>query len=294
MSDLIDMLDLRKLFSKAGVRGAKTFESAYSRLYARNPHSLMVQEIEDRVEDFFNRLTLPDTVTVYDILLLSLREKDAIFTFNWDPFLWDACERNYGVVPLPPTFYLHGNVRVGFCQDCRGLIRKAKTCPACGKAQTKTRLLFPIEQKNYADDPFIKAHWEAIRIILPNAFLLTVFGYSAPKTDREAVAILKDSWRGLEHKGLVDRVEIVDVRDRDELYKLWREFPFYNHIDIRSSIYDTYLGKYPRRSCEALYCNGVDGKFCERISIGGSLEDYQRVARELAEFEGDFAASRRD
>jgi hypothetical protein len=32
-------------------------------------------------------LELPDHPTVYDHLLLSLRKKDAIFTFNWDPFL---------------------------------------------------------------------------------------------------------------------------------------------------------------------------------------------------------------
>lgn len=50
-------------------------------------------------------------MTVYDQLLVSLRPTDAVFTFNWDPFLFDAYKRNHLAVALPPIFFLHGNLR---------------------------------------------------------------------------------------------------------------------------------------------------------------------------------------
>jgi len=46
--------------------------------------------------------------------LLSLRKKDAVCTFNWDPFLYDAWIRNRHL-DLPEIFFLHGNVRCGHC-----------------------------------------------------------------------------------------------------------------------------------------------------------------------------------
>jgi hypothetical protein len=58
-------------------------------------------------------LQLPSTATHYDRILLSLRKKDAIFTFNWDPFLFDAYVRNMNMgISLPAIFFLHGNVRM--------------------------------------------------------------------------------------------------------------------------------------------------------------------------------------
>lgn len=49
--------------------------------------------------------------------LLALREKDTIFTFNWDPFLFDAYQRNRHAVSLPSIYFLHGNVRIGACEE---------------------------------------------------------------------------------------------------------------------------------------------------------------------------------
>jgi hypothetical protein len=46
---------------------------------------------------------------------LSLREKDVIATFNWDPLLFAACARNHTRTKLPYIIYLHGNVAIGYC-----------------------------------------------------------------------------------------------------------------------------------------------------------------------------------
>ena len=49
--------------------------------------------VEQRDAEYFSKLELPDHPTIYDYRLLSLRKKDVIATFNWDPFLWLACHR---------------------------------------------------------------------------------------------------------------------------------------------------------------------------------------------------------
>lgn len=46
-----------------------------------------VRLVNDRVAEYFKRLELPDEPNLYDILNLAMRDKDAILTFNWDPFL---------------------------------------------------------------------------------------------------------------------------------------------------------------------------------------------------------------
>ena len=37
--------------------------------------------------DYFSSLALPEHPSIYDYLVLGLRPKDVIATFNWDPFL---------------------------------------------------------------------------------------------------------------------------------------------------------------------------------------------------------------
>ena len=67
------------------------FEAIYSEI-ATDPARKNVREaIDSRVFHYFESLELPDEPTLYDHLVLSLRPKDVIATFNWDPFLWDAC-----------------------------------------------------------------------------------------------------------------------------------------------------------------------------------------------------------
>ena len=56
------------------------FEAAYSRLSERN--RVQARPIEDAIADYLRQLKLPAEANLYDALLLSLRRKDAIFTFN--------------------------------------------------------------------------------------------------------------------------------------------------------------------------------------------------------------------
>src|SRR5258706_649635 len=83
------------------------FELLYSNLYLEDPNSKSIKEIEKRVYNYFKSLKLPDEPTIYDYLVLSLRSRDLIATFNWDPFLYQAWTRNYDNGERPYIAFLH-------------------------------------------------------------------------------------------------------------------------------------------------------------------------------------------
>ena len=83
MADLVDTVGLRPLLAKAGVSAdADNFEAVYSDLATSGEHDEVIAEIESTVRHYFEQILIPDTITAYDYLLLSLRPKDLIATFN--------------------------------------------------------------------------------------------------------------------------------------------------------------------------------------------------------------------
>src|SRR3972149_9657731 len=117
MDELVNVVELGQPLEQAGINltQERNFEVIYSKLKQNPELAHIAQKIELRIDDYFSSLSLPDKATIYDRLLLSLRPADAIFTFNWDPFLFDAYQRNRTAVSLPGIFFLHGNVRIGAC-----------------------------------------------------------------------------------------------------------------------------------------------------------------------------------
>ena len=118
MENLIDVVGLADIID-ATVSGGETknFEEAYSRLHASPPDTRAVEKIEQRVADYFRSLTLPSTPTIYDYLLLALRPRDLVATFNWDPFLYQAFLRNRHVAGMPHLSFLHGSVSIGYSPE---------------------------------------------------------------------------------------------------------------------------------------------------------------------------------
>jgi hypothetical protein len=229
----------------------RNFEDIYDELYKANPGSNALRVLETRIREFFNRLTLPDGPTAYDYLLLSLRDKDLIASFNWDPFLLQAYQRHTPLRRLPHIVFLHGNVAVGVCDTCRVKGYVGTSCGVCGTPLTPSRLLFPISNKDYTSDPFIAAEWQELKQFLRYAYILMIFGYSAPHTDAAAVEVLKETWEENETRALAE-VEVINVRDESEVFAAWSPFITRHHWIYCSDIRDSYLAWHPRRSCEAL------------------------------------------
>ena len=116
MNDLVEVVGLAPLFDRHGLAyPGENFETVYADLHGQPEHAALLAEVERVISSYFGSLALPDHATIYDYLVLSLRPKDVIATFNWDPFLWQACARNHRYAQLPNVLFLHGNVAVGYC-----------------------------------------------------------------------------------------------------------------------------------------------------------------------------------
>jgi hypothetical protein len=280
MNDLIPKLGLDEKLEEHGIDYKDAnFEAIYSKLHERLSHSELVKTINERVRKYFASLQLPDEPTLYDHLVLSLRPKDVIATFNWDPFLFDACERNCNRTELPYTIYLHGNVRVGYCLDDMVRGRVGRTCGECGHELTPSNLLYPVSEKNYSEASGISHEWESLRNRLESAYIMTIFGYSAPESDVEAVELMSDAW-GSPAEREFEEVEVIDLKSRDELRETWDDFIHTHHFRVYSSFYDSLAAIYPRRSCEALWSALMQVTPAEELNIPrevGFTELYSRI-----------------
>jgi len=253
MQDLIEVLSLREPIEDAGYNTiGLDFEAFYDDLSSSGKNDELRAAIESRVYNFFSALTLPDVPTIYDYLILSLREKDIIATFNWDPFLLQAYMRNEVVTKTrrPRITFLHGNVKVGVCYACEIAGVNGRRCSRCGTLLEPSKLLYPIRHKNYNDDLFIKTEWEVLRDKLKRAYFLTIFGYSAPTTDVEARSLMLDVWKANSSLELAE-VEVVDIRSSKNLEVTWRDFFFSHHYMTTKDIFSSYMFTHPRRSCDA-------------------------------------------
>lgn len=262
MVNLIETLGLNSILKQCGVDESHNanFEEVYASLCDDPKHTPALREIASRIEHYFSNLELPDAPTIYDYLVLSLRPKDIIATFNWDPFLFQACQRNHRVAAMPRLAFLHGNVAVGSCASHRTKGPKGSGCPSCGEPLAPSRLLYPISKKDYANDPFIAAEWGGLRTSLRNAFGVTFFGYGAPTSDVEAVNIMKEAWGQIEEREL-EQTEVIDIKPEADLLASWSPFIHTHHYDIRRDYWSSWIHLHPRRTCEAWAAQYLDARF---------------------------------
>lgn len=252
MNDLVSVLGLGPLLKAHSLdRYADDFELLYDTAVRDPGLTAVVSELDTRVRDYFGSLVLPAGPTAYDYLLLSLREKDVMVTFNWDPLLLQAYARHATIRRLPQVLFLHGSVGVGVCLACGVKGRAGTRCGRCHDLLTPSRLLYPVADKDYTADPFIAAEWTTLREILRHAYFVTIFGYRAPKSDAAAVRLLQTVWDENETRTLAE-IELIDVRDRDEVFVAWSPFITREHWIYCNDIRNSYLAWHPRRSCEAL------------------------------------------
>jgi hypothetical protein len=252
MADFGDIVPIAEILQRVGINYAgRNFEELYTELCTTAEFASVRVELEQLIFDYFVSLRLPPEPTLYDHLILSLRKKDVIATFNWDPFLIQAIRRNPLVQgQIPSILFLHGNVAAGHCQrDNVHGVRGAR-CSRCGSPFEDSKLLFPVASKTYDQDPAIADAWRMTKAALKAAFMVTIFGYSAPQSDVSAVQLLLDAWGGSQARPM-EQFEIIDVRTEDDLVAAWKRFIHTHHYEVHSTAYDSWLFKHPRRTGEA-------------------------------------------
>lgn len=254
MNGLIEKLHLQDILCGVHLNTtSENLEDIYSELYARPECKEATQELERRLYDYFASLELPDEPTIYDFLVLSLTKKDVIATFNWDPLLLQAYVRCCRLTSnLPHILCLHGNVAMGFCTEHEEFGMVDAKCPICGQLLPPTKLLYPIKKKDYVSDVYIKSCWEGVELAIEQSSTITIFGYSAPSSDADAVALLKKAWGSLDER-MHEEVSVIDIIDEDVMLEKWKDFIYSHHYKYENNFFDSYLGMFPRRSCEMIF-----------------------------------------
>ncbi|MEZ4720899.1 MAG: hypothetical protein R2813_03370 [Flavobacteriales bacterium] len=283
MADLVDVVGLNDLLLDLPIeiRSLKTdFEKLYSALVSSGFKEIQDQ-MEKRVYRYFEEMDLPAEPTLYDYLILSLRhKKDVIATFNWDPFLYKAYIRNAEFTKSPGVLFLHGCVSLGFDKSNgtsgpAGWISKQTL-----QRLEPTKLLYPVDKKDYSSDPFIDGQWKQLRIEVGRAERVTVFGYSAPSSDVEAIKLLQEAWGSADDRSM-EQFELIDVRDEDEVRKTWDTFIHTHHYDYCTTYFDSSLALHPRRTIESYHHWSQPMTVSEAFQEGNIVPDNFRSIEEL-------------
>lgn len=271
MNNLVDIVGLTDLLSKLRLNlDINNFENIYDQLYQNNDYRLVREELEKKVYNYFSSLQIIDDPTIYDHLLLSLRKKDVVATFNWDPFLIQSFCRNSKRFKLPRLLFLHGNVRVGCCETDKVVGIIGNCCRKCGNVFLPTKLLYPISEKNYHLNGFISSQWEELNWYLQNAFMITIFGYGAPQSDISAINLMKSAWGDINQREM-EQTEIIDIKSEDDLYNTWKPFIHTHHYKTHSSFYDSWISNHPRRTGEAYINQYYHAQFIDNNPIPKEL-----------------------
>lgn len=264
------------------------FEATFSWIRMKGSFQPQLSRIESLIESYFSELELPDHPTIYDYLVLGLRGKDVVATFNWDPFLIQAHRRNREVAELPDIRFLHGCVAFATCVDHDILGSPSEVCPKCNSVLKQGCLFFPDEDKDYTKDSSIFRDWEAVTAKLQKAFHLTIFGYSGPATDYNARKLLLEGWKQAPLRDF-SHVEIIDVKSADLLRESWAEFFPHYHSMIVQDFWNCSVARWPRRTAEwklSASLNAIPAEFLGPFRTD-SLSEMQEWFRQLASTESE-------
>ncbi|MCT4627722.1 hypothetical protein [Halodesulfovibrio sp.] len=255
MANFVDTLGLKEDLVNAGINGPfNDFEALYSDIHIQQPD--FARKLEEKIYNYFSQLQLPDSPTIYDYLILSLREKDVIATFNWDPLLPQAAVRisslNLGI-RMPEILFLHGNVGMKHCPNCKSQFPLVlPCCPGCRTHKgERFKLLYPIKKKNYSASSAIERQWGRLEEKLKQALFVSIFGYGAPISDIDAINQLKQAWGEKEDRNL-EQYELIDIAEREEVEKRWEQFIHTHHSEYVTDFFDSRIARHPRRSCESM------------------------------------------
>jgi len=130
-----------------------------------------------------------------------------------------------------------------------------------------------VREKNYRDDPFIANEWEVLESFLCRAYLFTIFGYSAPTSDIDAVSLLKDTWQRNPLKE-VAQIDLINTAPSKTLEESWNEFFVRDHYGIHTEFRTTRLARFPRRTCDAFAAATL---LCEPWAESRPLPEFQAL-----------------
>lgn len=269
-------------------------EDLYSELSQDPKYQDILERLDLAIREYMASLHCGSPINLYDKLMLSLTSRDYIATFNWDPFLAQSYYyMSYITKDLPHIIYLHGNVAIGYCENCHITGYMWDKCQNCKEQFTPVPLLYPVKEKNYEQTPYIKGSWDALKTVINNSFMITFWGYSAPKSDTAALNIMHESFNNSETKNY-KQIEIINIAEKSLLEEAYEGFIYKpTRISFVESFYQSAIANNPRRSCDCLientmHCNpsAVVDENENRITIQEE-DDLLSIIRKMKQIEGE-------
>lgn len=169
---------------------------------------------------------------------------------------------------------------LGYCEKDFKFGTYHEKCPICNNRYSPVPLLYPIKNKNYNFNSLIFSFWRQFSQQLQDAYIFTIFGYSAPKSDYKAVKLLQENWNV--NKKELEQFEIIDVLSKGELDEKWKDFEFESHYEYHTSFYDTILAKFPRTSVKSLIRQNENAEFIDnspKLRKGLSWEELKDILK---------------
>lgn len=291
MDNFLETLQLTNLLKDIKLHTtSKNIENIYSELYDRKECNEVRNILEENILKYFRKFQLPDHPTIYDYLILSLRDKDCIASFNWDGLLLQAYNRIRKITDnLPELAFLHGCVSVGVCMDCKWYSPlKNKVCPTCKKSLVPVPILYPVRHKDYTSNIFIKQQWNVLADYISHAGFITIFGYNAPPTDVAAMNILKKEFGA--NNRFMDNIEVIELKEKDEVLEKWNYFAERTnwHFDVHKSFFKSILAEFPRRSIDGYIkrnFNGWWGSSSIQYKEGMTFDELHELVKPLLDLE---------
>ncbi len=286
MNNIVQIVGLERIVEKLpdGLKiHLNDFEKLYSKLFDDVKFESIRKKIEIRIYDYFKSMELPETPTIYDYLIFSLRHKDVIATFNWDPFLFQAYNRVGKYVKPPGILFLHGNTAIGYNEEEERAGPAGWNYKKTGGFYKPTQLLYPVEKKDYNSNKFIKGQWDCITKKLRIAEQVTVFGYRAPESDIEAITLLQNSW-GTPDDRPMEQFELINIKNEQEVKKSWEGFIHSHHYFYSNSFFESSIANHPRRTIESYRNWSQPVQFLDNFQDGNKVPDDFKSLDEMHEW----------
>ena len=131
------------------------------------------------------------------------------------PFCFRPTGATGGAGPgsLPDVAFLHGNVLVGVCFTQTGCVAcvAAAAQNKCGSQFRPLPPALPSQTEGLRFRPLYRElNGIGFAVVCLSLYFLSIFGYSAPKTDVEARRLMLEVWQENHHLDLAE-VEIIDI-----------------------------------------------------------------------------------
>ena len=101
--------------------------------------------------------------------------------------------------------------------------------------------------------------------------MITIFGYSGPKTDTEAITAMKEAW-GDKNKRSMEQAAFITTQSEDEVSETWEPFIHTHHYEVCGDFYDSWIANHPRRTGEAYFNQYIEAKFIDDNPIPRAID----------------------